>query len=347
MIRWLLRPRSLLSIILGALLLAGLLAFGDVKRALKLMESFQLVYLLYFLLLMALYEALRCTLWHRLLCALEIRVPLGEQVLTFLIGEVTKILPIGNYVPDYLLQHFEGTDFGLASAATTLIVLIEVAVSLMGVVVLGVDGWTWLRPLIVIGVAVFAVLLWATARWERAPQHAERQRWRDRLGGLLARPQARFVVEEVRQFVHGSAALLRVRVLIVALALGVVYLVAGGAMLYVVVLGLGIHGISFAQTLSAYFFSLAFALIVPIPVDIGVTEASGTGVFLALGVSKSAAVSVMLLNRVLSVGAALALALLTASVLRAEMRTVRARRGRTSRGQRIQSRWRTAEHPAK
>ena len=110
----LIRPGVLLPVLIGVAVLAGLLAFGDVSSIVALASTFQRVYLLYFLLLTLGYEALRLAVWHYLLGALDIRVPLRTQVFTFTAGEVTRDLPIGNYVPDYLLQQSHGTDFGSA-----------------------------------------------------------------------------------------------------------------------------------------------------------------------------------------------------------------------------------------
>ncbi len=59
-----------------------------------------------------------------------------------------------------------------------------------------------------------------------------------------------------------------------------------------------------------YFFSLAVGLLFPVPVDFGVMEASGTGGFLAYGAQEFAAVSAMLLNRVLSLASSLVIALI-------------------------------------
>jgi uncharacterized membrane protein YbhN (UPF0104 family) len=247
-----------------------------------------------------------------LLKALDIHVPLRTQVFTFAAGEVTKSMPIGNYFQNYLLQQSKGTDFGLSSAATTLIVLIEVAVSLAGVVVLGLGSWTgWIRPVILIGVVVCLLGGWAFHRFHhsgRAPK------W------ITEHKMLRKAMDEFDQFRQGAAALLHVRILAVATLLGAIYLFVAGVGLYVVVIGLRVANVSFGEALAVYFFSLAFSLIFPLPIDIGVTEISGTGAFIAVGADKNAAVSAMLINRVLSIGASLAIALIAMVVLRDELR---------------------------
>ena len=63
--------------------------------------------------------------------------------------------------------------------------------------------------------------------------------------------------------------------------------------------------------------------------DLGVIEASGVGAFVAIGVSESTAVGIMLINRMLSVGATLVMALVAMVILRDEAWA--ALRGRPSR----------------
>ena len=193
-------------------------------------------------------------------------MPLRTQIFVFAIGEITKLLPIGNYFQNYLLQESKGTDFGLSSAATTMVVLVEVAVSLVGVTLLGLGGWTgWLRPIIIVGTLVFAGAVWAFIRLHHAG-HAPA--WLTRHVWWLK------VAEELRRFRGGAAAILHPRIVAIAVALGVVYLTFGGAALYIAITGLGIGGVSFGEALAVYFFSLAFSLIFPLPIDLGVPRSA-------------------------------------------------------------------------
>jgi uncharacterized membrane protein YbhN (UPF0104 family) len=111
------------------------------------------------------------------------------------------------------------------------------------------------------------------------------------------------------------------RILAIQGLFAALYLLIGGTVLYLAVRGLGIGHVSFWQALAVYFFSLAFALITPIPLDIGLLEVSGVGAMVALGVDETAAVGVMLINRVLSIGASVAIALVAVVVLHGELRT--------------------------
>ena len=163
-VKRLLRPSYLLPAILSASLLVALLTFGNVPRVAGLMRLFQPGYLLPILLLLVAYEAVQCLQWHVLLRPLGTHEPLRAQVFAFLVGAATRALPIGNFGQNYLLQRAGSTEFGLSSAATLLSVLIEVAVALAGLVLLGLGPWTWLRPLILVGLTIFVPSAWAVSR---------------------------------------------------------------------------------------------------------------------------------------------------------------------------------------
>jgi uncharacterized membrane protein YbhN (UPF0104 family) len=270
--------------------------------------------------LLVAYEAVQCLQWHVLVRPLGTHEPLRAQVFAFLVGAATRALPIGNFGQNYLLQRAGSTEFGLSSAATLLSVLIEVAVALAGLVLLGLGAWIWLRPLILVGLAIFVPSAWAIAR-------TQRQRM---LPAWLTRQRiVRVALDQVMQFRVGAAALMQPRVLVAAaVPLGALYLLLGGSALYLVVRGLSMDSVSWEHVLAVYFFSLAAGLILPLPVDIGVTEVGAVGAFLAMGVGKSDAVSAVLLLRMFTLGAAQVIALGTIAVLRREVGVVLGARSR-------------------
>lgn len=315
------RPKVLIPVILSASLVAALLVFANVQKVLSLLLGFQRQYLLYFLLLMLAYEIVRAAEWHFVLKKLDIRVPLRMQLFTYLAGELAKGLPIGNFFPSYLLAEAKAAEPGRATAPTTVIILVEVAVSLAGLVLLGVGDWGWLRPTILLGSFVALALTLALLRWydDAAPP-----RW------MLQREKMRKALRQLRTFREGARALLQPRVLVVELAFGTIYLVLAGLALYTVAAGLGIQNLTVWQAIAVYFFSLAVGLLIPIPVDIGLIEMGGIGALLAFGVDRSAAVSAMLLFRVLSVASGLLISLPAMLVLRRELRA--ALRGRKRKG---------------
>lgn len=313
MLKVLLRPAVVLPALLGVALLVALLTFGDVPKVGALMFTFQRSYLVAIVGLLVAYEAVQCTQWNVLLRASGVKASLRARIFAFLVGEMTRVLPIGNYVENYLLFREEGTDFGRSSAATTVSVLIEVGVCLTGVVIIGLDDWRWLRPLIVGGVLLFLLIVLLAHRFVH---------FRGKFRWLTRYRAVRKVQAEVAQFAAGAACLVRPGILAQATALGATYLVLAGTVLYLVVRGLGVDNISWPGVLAAYFFSIAFSLIFPLPIDIGVYEASGVGALLAIGLARSDAVTAMLSMRIVTTGAAVVIALATMLILRDEVRAV-------------------------
>lgn len=306
----LLRPGVVIPFVMSVSLLAILLAFGNPVKVVGLLMRFQHLYLLYLLLLLTLMEGLRAAQWCILLDALDAKVPRRAQIFAFLAGEVTKYAPLGNYFPNYLLQRTDGLDFGLSSAATTMMVLIQVAVSLAGLVMLGIGSWWWLRPLIVIGLIASGLAIWALYHAHLAPQPPT---W------MKNRTWMRKALTELHNFRVGTAAeLIHPRTMTYAMALGAAYVVVGGVVLYYVIQGLGIGSVTFWGAQAAYYFSLAFALIFPLPVDFGTLEISAVGALLAVGLDASVAVSVVFADRIILMGAALAIVLVSLIPLRDE-----------------------------
>ena len=94
------------------------------------------------------------------------------------------------------------------------------------------------------------------------------------------------------------------------------YVITAGATLYIVFPAVGVGSVSFGQALAAYCFGLAFYLI------LGSLEAASVAAFLVVGVSKSDAVTAIVINRGLTLGGTLVLALVAMAVLYDEFRAV-------------------------
>lgn len=332
----LLEPKVFLPVIIGLALLVGLILAAGPQQAVHLISRFQPLYLIAFFLLMAGYEAIRIVQWHYMLTQLDLHVPLRTQLFAYGIGEFTKNLPIGNFVPDYVLTREEGTDFGRVSSSSLLISVLEVAVALAGIVIIGIDDWTWIRPLILIGTFAFALLAWAFYRWHhgthpthpRHPGHAPGwarrvMRWRWVRGGL----------NELRQFTQGEATLLHPHVIAVSTLACAAYMVFSGLALYAVIRGLGFPGVTWEEALVASFFSLAVSTIIPLPTDLGSSEASGAGALVAVGLTASAGISTLLLFRFLNLVEQIAVALLAILAFPDEFRAMWHARSRKTRPQ--------------
>ena len=319
------RPRVFLPVVIGVALLVALIVIAGPREALRLITHFHPIALIAFFLLMAGYEVVRCAQWRYLLARLGLPIPARTLIFAYAIGEVSKNIPAGNFVPDYVLAREQGADFGRASSSSLLISVLEVAVALGGIVVLGIDGWTWIRPLILIGTFVFVLLVWAFTRWRHHPHvahlhlsavlaQADASKSEQFITGATRRPVhaprwalralrwewVRAALRELQQFTEGEESLLHPDVIAVSMLACAVYMTLSGLALYAVIRGLGLGGITWTEALSASFFSLAVSTIIPIPTDLGSSEASGAGALVAMGMSAAGAVSALLLYRFLN-----------------------------------------------
>ena len=224
---------------------------------------------------------------------------------------MAKTLPMGQYLRNYLLRQTGGANIGQSAPATLTALLIEDAVALIGVLLLGIDGWGWLRALIVVSALAFALAIFGFYRLVVTTRMPSRIADSSRFRALLV---------EGRLFKASTALLAHPRGLALQSSLGAAYLVLGAGAFYSLLLGLGVTGVPLPQAIAVYLFSLACGLLIPIPVDIGLIELSGTTALLAVGVSRGVAVSAMLLNRVLGGAAAILIALATMVMLREELR---------------------------
>ena len=94
--------------------------------------------------------------------------------------------------------------------------------------------------------------------------------------------------------------MLCLRTLVPAALLSAAYIAVAALELWAIAAGLGLHGIGFTQALIVYAFALAAGLIIPVPIDLGLTELSGLAALMAYGVPRADALTVMLLQRLVS-----------------------------------------------
>jgi MFS family permease len=279
--------RALLLPLLAIGVLGALLWFGDAPRVISFSERFQRVYLIWFLCSMVAHEAVRALLWLFLLRVLAIRAPIRTQIFAFAVAEAFKAVPAGAYVENYLLQRSQGSSFGRSSAATTFMILGEIISALVGVIVLGLGSWSqWLRLAIGILVVVVVIVVLTMVVVPRARRFSD---W------ICTHRIVVRVLEEVRRFRSAAAILMRPPIIAISLLLCALYVLLDALNLYIVVRALGITGLSFGQVVAVACFGLAFYVI------LASLEAADVGALIGLGLSKSLAVSAILVYRALSI----------------------------------------------
>lgn len=284
-------PRVVVPLVFGFGLILLLLNYANVGRVAHAAGGFQPAYLLAIMLLIVGYEALRAVQWLLFLRVLDRDTPWRIAVMSYMGGEMAKMLPGGQYFQTYLLRQARGVAIARSAAATSIILWFEVIVCLIVVLVLGVGPWTWLRPtalILLCGIAIGIMTLRhrrLSARLRAAASGNTRLlaawRWYD-------------------TFAVAAIALLRPRVLGAAIALSAGYILCAAVELWAIAAARGVRDIGPGQALVAYAFALGLGMLVIIPIDLGLVELGGLAVLIALGVGRADALTIMLVQRVLN-----------------------------------------------
>lgn len=306
----LLKPKIILPIAFAVVLIAFLLSLGNLQQVASDIVNFPRGDAALFFLLTVLYEAARGAQWLSFLCGMQVQAGWRRGIFAFVGGEAAKSLPAGNYFENYLLEREKGVAVAYTAAGTTITILLEVAVSVVYVAIVGISGWVWLRPLLIGGVLLAALVAVIITRLHL---HTQPPAW------LAKRRFYQWLSVHCGEFVKGAKRFVSPKLLTVGFGLAVVYLAAAGTQYYLVLRALGIGTVSYWHAVSAYLFSLGVGLILPVPTDLGVQELSGVGALRALGVGTTQAVAVTIIYRLLNLVTSFVIALVTFALLHQEV----------------------------
>jgi uncharacterized membrane protein YbhN (UPF0104 family) len=304
------------SILLPLVIALGLLAYVSYLGAAphggaQLWSIVQQTWLLV-VILIALYLAARLLVWYTLLSQLGIAVPWRQVTVAFAAGEITKSLPAGVYLQNYLLGRLSRLgrpSVVRSTVATTAMLGLESLLAVPLALLIGLPGAPWARVTllgIVLGWIALVLLAWLFVRYRatRMPPRAAAWRWR--------------LVLLTEEFLAASRELLAPRTA-QALAPTALYMLLYAIVLYAILQAAGVHTVSFGDTLGLYAVLVLVVILVPIPTELGITEFTGLGALLAYGIPGSTAAIVMLSFRVLATGATILVAGALLVVMRHEL----------------------------
>ncbi len=295
-LRYIFNPRVIIPTLLSAALLAFLLTFansGEVGDEIK--QAVVAAWLPSFF-LAVLYLAAKLIQWRLYLGRLGLKPGWQELLVPYSGGEMGNTLPMGVYLENYLLKGSAGSAVGRSAAATTWMLITEIAVCLLALMAFGVPGWLWVRPLaafLLLGMLLVGFLLFRTRLI-----CGRLDRWKPAQKGLQT------VRDGIKEFVDGSHRLFSWHTFVFGLPLTALYLGAQATILYVIgnVLIAPTRPWAWTDAAVAYAFSLVIVLLVPVLPHLGSVEVSGLGVLLKFGISKNLAVGSFLALRLLATG---------------------------------------------
>ncbi|MFB6260835.1 MAG: lysylphosphatidylglycerol synthase domain-containing protein [Thiohalorhabdaceae bacterium] len=309
-LRTLLQPSVLLPLLLAGALLAFVLSISDLPRVFGRIRAISPAALLLCAGCAVYYLVLKGLVFRLLLHGLGFTVPWRPFVLAYAVGEMTLQLPAGTYASNYLLSRMGQAQPGRSSAATTVLLILETVVVMAVLAALGIPGWHWLQPALVVLIALHVGVMALVVT------SAGLRRWLDGFRGRFLGPMAHGLLD----LVNGLRALSRVRYLGLGTLLTLVYLTGLGA-------GLGIIGrsqgldLSFQQALSIYFAALLVTLFLgSMLTQLGVIEAVGLGAAQAWGYGLNEGLAAILGFRIVWIGSVWLICGTLALLLRRELR---------------------------
>lgn len=276
------------GLILGAIAFALLLSFADIRKVGEAFQRFPPIFIPIIFGLVVARVAVRVCEWHYLLHALGQRTLWRHSLLTLLGGDASQILPAGVYFQNFLLQQAEGTSMSTSLPATLAMQLLEAAVSLLVLVVVGVPGWPWMRPVALVVLAGYSVFLVLISR----PAVGA---WLEQKAGSGG--PGSWIMNQFAHFLEGLEGLMTPGVILRAGALTATYMVFTVGAFYVTVRAYGLPNIALPQAAAIYCFVLTLIILVPLPSDLGLSEGSGVAVLLAYGVPLAQGLTIMLIIR--------------------------------------------------
>jgi uncharacterized membrane protein YbhN (UPF0104 family) len=328
--------RALIALGLGAIVLATLLSLSGSGQVWHLIAGFPLLSIAVLFALVVGRELLRSIQWRLFLNAIGIHASRREAFLTLAGGDAAQVLPGGLYFQDLLISRELQTGVSAPLAATALMIWMEITLAMLVLAALGLPGIPALRPVMAfcaIGSLVVMVLLhtrlldgvrlllcrlekalasksasggWVAIRptsLSRAPQATGGA---SRAGAVSTRRERlalsaglRKLIAGMDTFIGSFAGLSHPKVLVSGLALCTAYTTLTILGFYLVCAGLGISSIGPAQAAAIYSLVLGVVDANPLPSDLGLSELSGVGGFLAFHVDAAAGLAAMLTFRVL------------------------------------------------
>ncbi|HEX7324566.1 MAG TPA: lysylphosphatidylglycerol synthase domain-containing protein [Rhodanobacteraceae bacterium] len=310
-LRVLLKPQVILPLLLAAALLVFAFSLGDVHRVMDRVGRLPLRILLLALAGAACYLACKALQLRLMLTQIDLHIPARPFWLAFAVGELTVTLPLGMFSQNWVLSASRRIHIGRSSAATVMMVLAEVAVVFLFLAVVGIPGWSDMRPAAIALLAAVALLLVGLMLFEH---HART------LVARLHHRWARRGAETALEMLRGLRRLSTPLMLLVGIVLAAVYLGALTFAFWSVGRGMDAHHLDYLTAATIYMFSLAVILVgAGLFSQIGTVELLGMLAAHAWGIDYTDGLALMLGFRIVWTGAIWLLCLPIVGLLWREM----------------------------
>lgn len=293
--RSLLKPQVILPVLLAAALLVFAFSLGDVGKVAARLTRLPLYVLGISLAAAACYLACKAGQLKLMLIRVGVRIPGKPFWLAFAVGELTVTLPLGLFSQNWVLSASRRIHVGRSSAATVMMLLVEVATVFLFLAVVGVPGWSDVRWAAIALLALFVLVVASVLLFE------------NRLRKLAGRPNREWLAEAAQagiEMLDGLRKLCTPMTITVSVVLAAVYLGALTVAFWLVARGMHVPHLDYLTAATIYTFSLAVILIgVGLLSQIGTVELLGMFVARAWGIGYTDGLAMMLGFRIVWTGA--------------------------------------------
>jgi hypothetical protein len=293
--RVILKPQVILPVLLAAALLVFAFKLGDLGKVVGRLQTLPLHVPGLAVGCAAAYLGCKAVQLHLMLKRIGVAIPAGPFWLAFAVGEMTLTLPLGLFSQNWVLSASRRVHVGRSSAATVMMLLVEIAVVFLFLAILGVPGWAsvhWAAVgLLVVSIAIVAsAVLFGDKARELA--NGVRHAWLKKAakGGV--------------ELLDGLRKLCTPSTIGISLVMAAVYLGALTVAFWQVGRGMHVQHLAYLDAATIYMFSLAVILIgAGVASQIGTIDILGMVVAQAWGIGYTDGLAMMLGFRIVWTGA--------------------------------------------
>lgn len=321
-LRHVLKPQVVLPVLLAAALLVFAFNLGDLGKVVARLRDLPLRVLGISVGAAAVYLGCKSVQLRLMLRRIGVRIPSRSFWLAFAVGELTVTLPLGLFSQNWVLSASRRVHVGRSSAATVMMLLVEIATVFLFLAIIAIPGWSEVRwiaiGLLAVFVAIVACALLFEDKARKLPERFHREWLKDIAKGAI-------------ELLDGLRKLCTPSTIAVSLVLAAIYLGALGTAFWQVGRGMHVQHLSFLDATTIYMFSLAVILIgAGLISQIGTVDLLGMVIARAWGIGYTDGLAMMLGFRIVWTGSMWLLCLPIVGATWREMPTEKHKREGTS-----------------
>jgi len=292
--RSILKPQVVLPVLLAAALLVFAFNLGDLGKVVARLRDLPLRVLGVSVGAAAVYLGCKSLQLRLMLRRIDVRIPSRSFWLAFAVGELTVTLPLGLFSQNWVLSASRRVHVGRSSAATVMMLLVEIATVFLFLAIIAIPGWSEMRwiavALLVVFIAIVACALLFEDKARKLPDRFHREWLQEIAKGAI-------------ELLDGLRKLCTPSTIAVSLVLAAIYLGALSTAFWQVGHGMHVQHLSFLDATTIYMFSLAVILIgAGLISQIGTVDLLGMVIARAWGIGYTDGLAMMLGFRIVWTG---------------------------------------------